>query len=349
MRAGCYTALVTPFAEDREHIDQEGLEQLIGFQVENAITGLVAVGTTGECPTLKWEEHNECLDHLVKLAKGRTLCVAGTGSNNTSEAIKATEDASKLGVDAVLLVDPYYNAPSSLEIRKEYLAPIAEAFPEIDIIPYIVPSRTGTKLLPEDLAILSQMFPNIRTVKDATGDMANMKRICELCGPDFSILSGDDAMFYDMMIDSSINASGVISVVSNVVPKFMVELFQKLECGDNDGVRKLKTGLEPLLKLVTVTTQETTPFGNVICRSRNPLPIKTFMALLGMPVGLCRAPLGKMTRKGLDVVLSIGRQVYSNNPEFFQPIEDYFGINVEERLYEPIHQKGLFYETDLSF
>lgn len=344
MESGCYTALVTPFTKHDSHLDQEGLNRLIAFQLENCIAGIVAVGTTGECPTLRWEEHNEIIDQLIKVAKGRALCIAGTGSNNTREALEATKDAYQRGIDAVLLVDPYYNGPSSLEIRKEYLAPIAAAYPDIDIIPYIVPARTGTKLLPEDLAILSQTYPNVRTVKEATGDLNNMRRIRELCGMEFSILSGDDAMFYDMVVDSSINASGVISVVSNVAPKAMVDLAKRLECGDKEEAERLKIALEPLFELVTVITQEDTLFGKVTCRARNPLAIKTFMALLGMPVGSCRAPLGKMTRKGLDYIVSIGRKIYSNNPEILQPVEDFFGINLGERLYEPIYQEELFYE-----
>jgi 4-hydroxy-tetrahydrodipicolinate synthase len=343
MEPGCYTALVTPFTKNDTQLDQEGLNRLIAFQLENGIDGIVAVGTTGECSTLRWEEHNIIIDQLIKLAKGRAVCVAGTGSNNTREAIEATRDAYVRGIDAVLLVEPYYNGPSSLEIRKEYLAPIAAAFPDIDMIPYIVPARTGTKLLPEDLAILSKAYPNVRTVKEATGDFINMRRIRELCGADFSILSGDDAMFYDMAMDTSISATGIISVVSNVAPRAMVEFAGTLESGNKEEAKRLKTALDPLFDLVTVTTQENSPFGKVSCRARNPLAIKTFMALLGMPVGPCRAPLGKMTRKGLDFIISIGRKIHSNNPEILQPAADFFGIDLNERLYDPVYQDELFY------
>ena len=344
MRPGCYTALVTPFAADGDQVDREGLQRLAAFQIENNISGILAVGTTGESPTLAWEEHHEVAEIISREAKGKCLCIAGTGSNNTREALAASEHAAQQGVDAVLLVDPYYNGPSSLEIRREYVAPIAAAFPQLEIIPYVIPGRTGAKLLPEDLAILNRAHPNVSTVKEATGDLDNMRRTRECCGADFTIMSGDDALVYDMMTDDRIDAAGVISVASNVAPKAMTELVDRLKDGDNEGATRLKKALEPLFGLVTVTTQETTPFGEVACRARNPMAIKTFMALLGMPVGPCRRPLGKMTRKGLDFVLAVGRKIQSSNPEILQPLADFFGVDINERLDNPEYQKGFFYE-----
>lgn len=345
MRSGCYTALVTPFTADGAKVDREGLQKLAAFQIENNITGILAVGTTGESPTLGWDEHHTVAEIVSQTAKGKCLCIAGTGSNNTTEAMAATEHAAHQGVDAVLLVDPYYNGPSSLEIRREYVAPIAAAFPGLDIIPYVIPGRTGAKLLPEDLAILNQTHPNVRTVKEATGDLNNMRRTRECCGPDFTILSGDDGLVYEMMTDAGINAAGVISVASNVAPKAMSELVSRLTAGDRDGAARLKKDLEPLFGLVSVTTQESTAHGDVPCRARNPLAIKTFMALLGMPVGHCRRPLGRMTRKGLDVVLNVGRQVHANNPDILQPLADFFGVDINERLDNAKYQEGLFYES----
>jgi 4-hydroxy-tetrahydrodipicolinate synthase len=345
MRSGCFTALVTPFTADGAQVDREGLQELAAFQIENNITGILAVGTTGESPTLAWEEHHAVAGTVTQLVKGKCLCIAGTGSNNTSEALAATKHAAQQGVDAVLLVDPYYNGPSSLEIRREYVAPIAASFPDLDIIPYVIPGRTGAKLLPEDLAILYQAYPNVRTVKEATGDVDNMRRTRTCCGPDFSIMSGDDALVVEMMTDASINAAGVISVASNVAPKAMAELVSRLQAGDKAGAAALKKALEPLFGLVTVTTQERTVHGDVPCRARNPLAIKTFMALLGMPVGPCRRPLGKMTRKGLDFVLSVGRKVQSNNPEILQPVADFFGVDINARLDNPEYQKGLCYDS----
>jgi 4-hydroxy-tetrahydrodipicolinate synthase len=345
MKSGCYTALVTPFTPDGSRVDQSGLEKLAAFQIENNITGILAVGTTGESPTFAWAEHNHVVETVAGLTKGRALCIAGTGSNNTGEALEATKHAVHQGVDAVLLVDPYYNGPSSLEIRREYVAPIAKRFPEVDIIPYIIPGRTGAQLLPEDLAFLSRACPNVNCVKEATGNLDNMRRTRQCCGPDFTILSGDDGLVFDMMADDAIGAAGVISVASNVAPGPMVELVKRLEGGDLQGAEQLKNALKPLFGLVTVTTKEDTEFGEVTCRARNPLAMKTFMALLGMPAGPCRRPLGRMSRRGLDIVLSIARQVQTDNPEILQPVADFFDVDINERLDNPKYREGLYYAS----
>ncbi|MEJ2154620.1 MAG: 4-hydroxy-tetrahydrodipicolinate synthase [Desulfobacteraceae bacterium] len=345
MRSGCHTALITPFTADGSQVDREGLEQLTQFQFNNKIAGILAVGTTGESPTLTWDEHHEVVDSVCATIKDDCVCIAGAGSNNTREALAATEHAAKQGADAALLVDPYYNGPSSLEIRREYVGPIAEAFPSIDLIPYVIPGRTGAKLMPEDLALLYSAYPNVRTVKEATGDLDNMRRTRECCGPDFTILSGDDALLVEMMTDKAIDAAGVISVASNVAPRAMTELVDLLNTGDTAKANQLAEALKPLFGLVTVTTRESTAYGEVACRARNPLAIKTFMALLGMPSGPCRRPLGKMTRKGLDVVVSVARQVQTNNPEILQPIADCFGVDIAERLDNPEYQKGLCYDA----
>ncbi len=345
MKSGCYTALVTPFTADGSQIDREGLQRLTAFQMHNGITGILAVGTTGESPTLAWEEHDKMVELVARDTKDRCVCIAGTGSNNTSEALTATEHAAQHGATAALLVDPYYNGPSSLEIRREYVAPIAEGFPELDLIPYVIPGRTGAKLLPEDLALLHQAYPNVKTVKEATGDLANMQRTRECCGPDFTILSGDDGMVFQMMTDPAIDAAGVISVASNVAPQAMVRMVQLLRSGDTAAAQKLMQALEPLFGLVTVTTQEDTPFGPVACRARNPMAIKTFMALLGMPAGPCRRPLGKMTQQGLEFVLSVARKVQTENPEILQPIADFFDVDINDRLDNPEYRQGLFYPS----
>jgi len=343
MKTGCYTALVSPFQNDS--IDNEGLEKLAEFQIANGITGILAVGTTGESPTLPWEEHNQVVEVVAQKAKGKCLCIAGTGSNNTRECLSATEHAVDVGADAVLLVDPYYNGPSSLEIRREYIAPVAAAFPALEVIPYVIPGRTGCQLLPEDLALLNQEFANVNTVKEATANVENMKRTRECCGPDFIILSGDDGMTYEMMTDPAIQASGVISVASNVVPKFVTQMVQRLAEGDAAGAQKILADIGPLFSLVTVTTTENTPFGEVGCRARNPMGIKTLMAILGMPAGGCRQPLGKMSQKGLEKVLAVGRQVHGNNPEIFAPVAEFFGVDIEKRLEDSASWEGLAYSS----
>jgi len=342
MKPGCYTALITPFNQAGE-LDREGLEQLINFQIKNGVTGILATGTTGESPTFKWKEHDYVIALVAALAKNKCLRIAGTGSNNTAEALEAVSHAANEDVDAVLMVDPYYNGPSSLEIRREYYEVVAGKFPGLNIIPYIIPGRTGAQMLPQDLAILAKTCPNVTSVKEATGNLDNMKLTRKYCGNDFMIFSGDDALVYDIMTHPEIRACGSISVMSNIAPKFMTELVALLNQGDIAGAMKLQTALKPLLDLVVVTTQETSEFGPVNCRSRNPVPVKTLMQLIGMPAGPCRKPLGKMTKKGFTVVLDAVRGVFSGHPEIFDPIASYFNVDIEKRLYDPEFQKNLWY------
>ncbi len=342
MIAGCYTALITPFGDD--DVDYKGLDKLVRFQVENNISGILAVGTTGESPTLTWDEHNKVIENVASGSKGKCSCIAGTGSNNTKESISATQHAVAAGVDAVLLVDPYYNGPSSLEIRKEYIEPVARAFPDTQIIPYIIPGRTGAQMFPEDLALLYKGFDNVKTVKEATGDIENMRRTRECCGPDYSILSGDDAMVFEMMTDPKIMASGVISVVSNVAPKALTQMVRLLEQGNSSEAKTLMTALEPLFGLVVVNTKEKTPYGEVVCRARNPLAIKTLMSILGMPSGGCRQPLGKMTKNGVGKVLEAGRKVQNTNPEIFKPAAEFFNVDIDARLNDTANWESLSYQ-----
>jgi 4-hydroxy-tetrahydrodipicolinate synthase len=343
MKAGCYTAIVTPFTNNA--VDYEGLEKLADFQIQNGITGILAVGTTGESPVLTWDEHNKVTETIAKKAKGKCLCIAGTGSNNTVESLEATRHAAEVGVDAALLVEPYYNGPSSVEIRKEYIAPIAAAFRDLDIIPYVIPGRTGTQLFPEDLALLYKEYPNVSTVKEATANIENMKRTRECCGPDFMILSGDDGMTFDMMIDPQVKAAGVISVASNVAPKAVTEMVQLLNDGQQSEAETLMQNLKPLFNLVTVKTTEKTPYGDVSCRARNPLAYKALMSLLGMPSGGCRQPLGKMTQNGLQTVLDAVRKVQTTAPEILQPVAEFFNVDIAARLENDKYLEDLSYDA----
>ena len=341
MNSGCYTAMVTPF--DDAVVDETGLARLADFQIQNGITGILAVGTTGESPTLAWEEHHRVVQILSNQAKGKCLCIAGAGSNNTKESLSAARHAAEAGVDAVLLVDPYYNGPSSQEIRKEYLAPVAAAFPELSIIPYVIPGRTGAQLLPEDLALLFHAHPNVNTVKEATGNLDNMRRTRQCCGPEFTILSGDDGLVYEMMADPDIAAAGVVSVVSNIVPRAMSDLVRLLVDKETEQAKTLADALRPLFGLVTVKTTEQSPYGEVLCRARNPLALKTLMQLLGIPSGPCRAPLGKMSRTGLDVVVGIAKTVQANNPDILAPLAEFFDIDIDQRLNDERVKKELAY------
>jgi len=343
MKAGCYTALITPFADGR--IDYPGLEKLVEFQIANGVAGLLSVGTTGESPTLTWQEHIRAIEFTAGVINQRCLCIAGTGSNNTRETLEGTGHAVEAGVDAALLVDPYYNGPSSLEIRREYIEPVAAAFTEIDIIPYVIPGRTGAQLLPEDLALAYRQYRNVGTVKEATGNLDNMKRTRACCGPDYTILSGDDGLTLAMMTDPQIQAAGVISVASNVAPGPISEMVALLLQGEHDAAAKWAEKLAPLFDLITVTTTEQTPYGPVSCRARNPLAFKTLMALLGMPSGPCRKPIGKMTPNGINTVLAAARRVQTNNPEIFAPVERFFGVDIAARLEKPTNLDEMVYES----
>ncbi len=342
MFKGCFTALVTPFKDDA--VDYEGLGQLADFQIKNGITGILAVGTTGESPTLTWDEHNKVIENVAKKTRGKCICIAGTGSNNTKETLESSKHAVNTGVEALLLVDPYYNGPSSLEIRREYVTPVARAFPDVQIIPYVIPGRTGAQLLPEDLAILNRDFGNVNMVKEATGSIENMKNTRACCGADFTILSGDDGLTFEMMTDPEIMASGVISVASNVAPGPVTEMVKLLEQGNQAEAKKILSALEPLFGLVTIKTKEKTPYGEVVYRARNPLGIKTLMSILGMPSGGCRQPLGKMTKNGLEKVLEAAQKVQTDNPEILKPVAEFFGVDIDARLSSLSSREGLCYE-----
>jgi 4-hydroxy-tetrahydrodipicolinate synthase len=340
---GCYTALITPMLKSRK-VDLEGLKALVNFQVSQGVRGILAMGTTGESPTLTWEEHNQVIEKVHEYNAGKSLTIAGTGSNCTYESLKGTEHAYDIGIRTVLLVDPYYNGPSSLEIRQEYIAPMAERFPDVQIIPYVIPGRTGTQLLPQDLAILHSQYSNVKAVKEATGDLENMKLTRKLCGEDFDILSGDDDKTFSMMTDGMIKASGVISVTSNIAPAAVQKMATLILEGRLGEAEKLSDALKPLFQIVAVKTVVETRFGEVVVKARNPLPYKSLMNILGMPAGPPRQPLGKMTKKGLHIVLDATRKVYENTPEMLRPIENFFNVDLSQRLYNEKFWKGLTYD-----
>lgn len=335
--SGCFTALITPFYRAPFNkggidVDWKGFHQLLEFQIQQGVSGIVAAGTTGESPTLTWEEYKGTVDQVCKITACHCLGIVGTGSNSTEKTLKATEYANICGADAALLVDPYYNCPSSLEIRREYVAPVAKAFPRMPIIPYVIPGRTGTQLLPVDIALLHDEYPNVCAVKEATGDLVNMIITRELCGEDFDILSGDDDKTLDMMRHYIIGASGVISVVSNVAPAAVQNFVRAMLDKNFNEAARLENALKPLFSIVTVTTKELTKHGHVACKARNPLAIKALMNILGMPSGPCRPPLGRLTRKALYVVLEAARIVQDDNPEIFAPIAQFFKVDIDQRL-----------------
>ena len=327
---GCWTAMVTPFNRNGE-IDFEGLEKNIQFQLENG-ANFVPTGTTGESPTLDWREHDRVITRTVKVAKGKAFVMAGTGSNSTKEAIRGTKHAVDVGAQGALLVDCYYNGPSSLELRTQYYEVIAKAFRKAFVMPYVIPGRTGTKLEVEDLAILHRKFKNVRSVKEATADLERMAKTRTLLGEDFDILSGDDDKTFEMMTRQDIRASGVVSVMSNIVPGPINEMVRAILNGDMEKAHRLKDVLDPLFKIVTVNTIESYEGFEVPAKFRNPSAIKTMMKGLGLPSGPCRPPLGKMTPKGTEVVRNALKEVYGKDKEVLMPIQDFYKVNIEERL-----------------
>jgi 4-hydroxy-tetrahydrodipicolinate synthase len=327
---GCWTALITPFTRKGE-VDFDGLEKNIRFQIENG-ANFVPTGTTGESPTLDWREHDRVITKTAKLAKGKVFVMAGTGSNSTKEAFRGTKHAVEVGAQGVLLVDCYYNGPSSLELRTQYYEVIAKAFRKSFVMPYVIPGRTGTKLEVEDLAILHRKYKNVRSVKEATGDLERMAKTRSLLGEGFDILSGDDDKTFEMMTRNDIRASGVVSVMSNIIPGPIHHMVRAILSGDLEKANRLKDVLDPLFKVVTVNTIESYEGFEVPAKFRNPLAIKTMMNGLGLPSGPCRPPLGKMTPKGAEVVRNALQEVYEKNAEVLMPIQDFYKVNIEDRL-----------------
>ena len=340
---GCYTAVVTPFTQKKK-VDGEKLKSLAQFQREEGVRGVVPAGTTGESPTLSWSEHYKVIDSYFEAAGPSVETIAGTGSNSTEESLEATRHIVDTGMRAALLVDPYYNGPSSLEMRREYYEPIVKAFPDVQMVPYVIPGRTGTQLLPQDIAILARENPNLQAVKEATGSADNARLTRRLCGPEFSIMSGDDDKTLSFMRDESINCSGVISVVSNVAPRAVEDLTEAALAGNHEEADRLAVALQPLFSMVTVKTDENTALGPIPVKARNPLPVKTMMNVLGMDVGPCRRPLGMVTKQALHHVVDGLNKVWAANPEILEPIEKAFDVSLDKRLQTERYWEGLAYE-----
>lgn len=337
VRRGAYTALATPFLRDGS-LDRAGWKKLVAFQADQGIDGIVPAGTTGESPTLSWEEHSQVLEDAVGLAGSRVSILAGTGSNSTHEAIEATADARRAGASAALVVDCYYNGPSSLELRTEYYERILDAVPDLPIVPYVIPPRTGCVLAAEDLALLHLRAPDrVPAVKEATGDLERMRRDRAVAGPSLAIFSGDDELTVPMMADSAIGACGVISVMSNIAPAAVAGLVRAQEAGDAARVESLTRSLAPLVALVTVFAPSTRTFPDgrtleVVDKFRNPVGVKTLMMGLGMVGPVVRAPLGLMTAPAVAQCRAALRTVWKDSPELLRPIEGAFDVSIEARL-----------------
>ncbi len=273
MIEGVLPALITPFTKDNK-VDKEGLEQNIGFLIENGVSGIVPCGTTGESATLSIKEHEKVIEIAVDCST--VPVVAGTGSNNTTEAIELTRFARDADADAALLITPYYNKPND----RGMLAHFKKIANEVDIpqILYNVPSRTGINLKPELVAELAKES-NIVGIKEASGNLEQVTRIIELTqDEDFVVFSGDDGLTLPIM---ALGGVGVISVVANVAPKLTVSLVEAFQRGDLAKARKLHLSLAPLIRAVFLET--------------NPIPIKKAVELIGLPAGHLRLPLAPIS------------------------------------------------------
>ncbi|HEV2165536.1 MAG TPA: dihydrodipicolinate synthase family protein, partial [Thermoplasmata archaeon] len=213
---GAYTALVTPTV-GRGEVDETAFRALLAWQAESGIDGVVVGGTTGESPTLSEAELSRLFETAVDELPSDVEVIAATGRNHLEGSMRLTRHAADLGVRTVLLVDPYYNGPSSLEIRREYLEPIAERFPSVGLVPYVIPGRTGTRLDPADVEQLLADRRNVVGLKDATGQDEYARELRRRC-PGLHILSGDDVRTFGLMRDPAVRACGVISVMSNLAP-----------------------------------------------------------------------------------------------------------------------------------
>lgn len=239
---GAMVALVTPFTNGK--VDEQGLINLIEFQIENGTHGIVPVGTTGESATTDFNEHKRIIELTVKTVAGRVPVIAGTGANNTLEAIELTESAKESGADAVLSVVPYYNKPNQ-EGMYLHFKTIAEQV-DIPMFLYNVPGRTVVNLAPDTAARLAEI-DNIIGIKEACSSLEQISDVIRKCPEEFIVLSGDD---FTAMPTVMVGGKGVISVVSNVYPKGMAELMEKALAGDIPGARKLHYEMYELMKLM---------------------------------------------------------------------------------------------------
>ncbi len=269
---GALVALVTPFKDGK--VDEQGLIDLIEFQIENGTHGIVPCGTTGETATLGFEEHKRVIELTVETVNGRVPVVAGTGANNTLEAIEFTESAKDSGVDAVLSVVPYYNKPNQEGMYLHFKA-IAEAV-DIPMFLYNVPGRTVVNIAPETVAKLAEI-PSIIGIKEACGSLEQISDVVRLCPKDFIILSGDD---FTAMPSVFVGVQGVISVVANVEPRGMADLMEAALAGDIKKANALHYLLFPLMK-------------TMFC-SPSPGPAKKALELLGKIDGGSRLPISSL-------------------------------------------------------
>ncbi|MFH0910865.1 MAG: 4-hydroxy-tetrahydrodipicolinate synthase [Planctomycetota bacterium] len=277
MFTGSIVALVTPFTDDGRAVDFDKLDELIERQIAAGTQGILPCGCTGEAATCSHDEQEAVIERTVKTVNRRVKVIAGTGSNNTAEAIRLTRFAADAGADGALVITPYYNKPTPEGQFLHYKA-IAEAA-SIPLMLYNVPGRTGTKMLPETIARLYKEIPSVLAVKEACGSVDQVSAILHLC--DITVLSGDDSLTLPMM---AVGATGVVSVVANVVPEEVVAMTNAWHAGDTEEARRIHYQILPLCKAMFLET--------------NPMPVKTTLQMMGLLNGVLRLPLCAMTETG---------------------------------------------------
>lgn len=270
MFKGSYVALVTPFKKGK--VDEKAFRKLIEFHIDNGTDGLVVAGCTGEAATLTMDEHKHLIKVAVEVSDRRLPIIAGTGSNNTHEAVELTVHAKKVGANAALIITPYYNKPTP-EGQYRHYAEIARKA-NIPIMIYNVPSRTGISILPETVARLSKI-DNIVAIKESSGSVQQVMDILSLC--DITVMSGDDALTLPFM---SVGATGIISVAANVIPAKIHDLVQNYLDGRIEESRKIHYEVLEFCKAMFIET--------------NPIPVKTALAMMGMIEEEWRMPLCEM-------------------------------------------------------
>ena len=282
---GAYTALVTPFRNGK--VDEETYRAFVEWQIGEGINGLVPCGTTGESATLTHQEHEEVIRICIDQAKKRVPVIAGAGSNNTAEAIRLTKFAKEAGADAALHITPYYNKPTQQGLFEHFKA-IGEAV-DLPIIVYNVPGRTSVSISPATTARMYKEIPNVVGIKEATGNMCHVSDIIEFAGEGFDVLSGDDFTVLPLL---ALGGTGVISVVSNLLPRKMAEMCAAWHAGDVAKARALHYEMMPISRACFVET--------------NPIPVKTALAKMGkmgMEMRLPLVPMQPENEKVLDKAL----------------------------------------------
>jgi dihydrodipicolinate synthase len=285
------TAMITPFKEDGS-VNYGVAEQLAVYLADRGTDSLVLCGTTGESPTMTWDEEYELFRVVQKAVAGKAKVIAGAGSNSTGEAIAATQKAATLGLDGCLQVVPYYNKPPQEGLYNHFRA-IAQSAPELPIMLYNIPGRTGQNMLPETVARLAQI-PNIVAVKEASGNLDQASQIRCLTPPEFAIYSGDDSLTLPML---AVGGSGVVSVASHLVGEQLQQMIKAFESGQVQVATQIHLQLFDLFKALFLTT--------------NPIPVKTALKLQGWDVGSTRPPLCdppiEVTQKLKDVLSQLAQ------------------------------------------